>query len=87
MIKLAIYIELIETPNPNAKKIILNHEIQTGTVIDEPENTDNEIFKILIGTEGVVSLFVGPGFVTLTKDQKTNWVSINEYIVTKFDKL
>ena len=79
--------ELIETPNPNAKKIILNHEIQTGTVIDEPENTDNEIFKILIGTEGVVSLFVGPGFVTLTKDQKTNWVSINEYIVTKFDKL
>ena len=87
MIKLAIYMELIETPNPNAKKIILNHEIQTGTVIDEPENTDNEIFKILIGTEGVVSLFVGPGFVTLTKDQKTNWVSINEYIVTKFDKL
>tara|TARA_X000000368_G_scaffold390381_1_gene353536 strand:- start:71 stop:313 length:243 start_codon:yes stop_codon:yes gene_type:complete len=79
--------ELIETPNPNAKKILLNHEIQTGTVIDEPENTDNEIFKILIGTEGVVSLFVGPGFVTLTKDQKTNWESINEYIVTKFDKL
>ncbi len=87
MIKLTIYMELIETPNPNAKKILLNHEIQTGTVIDEPENTDNEIFKILIGTEGVVSLFVGPGFVTLTKDQKTNWESINEYIVTKFDKL
>ena len=79
--------ELIETPNPNAKKIIIKHDMQTGTVVDKPENTDDEIFKTLVDIEGVVSLFIGPGFITLMKDEKSNWESINEDIMTQFDKL
>jgi len=79
--------ELIETPNPNAKKIIINHDMQTGTVIHKPENTDDDMLKIIISIEGVVSLFIGPGFVTLMKDEKTNWESINEDILTQFDRL
>jgi len=87
MIKLTIYMELIETPNPNAKKIIIKHELQTGTVIHGPENIDNEVFKMLVEIEGVVSLFIGPGFITLMKDEKSDWESINEDIMTEFDKL
>jgi hypothetical protein len=79
--------ELIETPNPNAKKIIIKHEMQTGTVVHGSENIDNEVFKMLIEIEGVVSLFIGPGFITLMKDEKSDWESINEDIMTEFDKL
>ena len=48
--------ELIDTPNPNAKKI--ETEL-SGNILQA------ELFKI----EGVSSVFFGPGFVTITKEE------------------
>jgi hypothetical protein len=87
MIKLAVYMELIETPNPNAKKVVLEHKMEAGKIIEMPENTDNEMCKLLISIEGIESIFIGPGFITLMKDEKSNWESINGDIMTQFDKL
>ena len=42
---------------------------------------------MLVEIEGVVSLFIGPGFITLMKDEKSDWESINDDIMTEFDKL
>ena len=66
--------ELIETPNPNAKKVLTNLDV-TSTV--------KEVSKI----EGVKSVFVGPGFVTITKEDNVEWESINQDIINIFDKL
>ena len=66
--------ELIDTPNPNAKKIII--DIQEHAVKDD-------LYKI----EGVTSVFFGPGFVTITKEENTEWESINQDIINIFDKL
>jgi len=66
--------ELIDTPNPNAKKI----------EIDLP-STDIE--KKLYKIEGVKSVFFGPNFVTITKEENTEWESINQDIINIFDKL
>ena len=46
--------ELIDTPNPNAKKII--SELSESAVSED-------LYKI----EGVSSVFFGPGFITITK--------------------
>ena len=46
--------KLIDTPNPNAKKIITTSEIS---------DPSEDLYKI----EGVASVFLGPGFVTVTK--------------------
>ena len=66
--------ELIDTPNPNAKKI----------EIDLP-STDIE--KKLNKIEGVKSVFFGPNFVTITKEENTEWELINQDIINIFDKL
>ena len=66
--------ELIDTPNPNAKKI--------------ETNIDNENALLdLENINGVTSVFFGPGFITITKDQNIGWDVITQDIVDIFDKL
>tara|TARA_B100001029_G_scaffold143132_1_gene122859 strand:- start:845 stop:1048 length:204 start_codon:yes stop_codon:yes gene_type:complete len=66
--------ELIDTPNPNAKKII--SELSESTVSED-------LYKI----EGVSSVFFGPGFITITKVEDVEWESLNQDIISIFDKL
>ena len=66
--------ELIDTPNPNAKKIIF-------------EQKSEHIAKSLEEVEGIFSVFVGPGFITITKNNNFEWEVITEDIVNIFDKL
>ena len=66
--------ELIDTPNPNAKKI--------ETTIEQ-----DEVKKALDGIDGVASIFIRPGFITIIKDENIEWESITQDIVNIFDKL
>ena len=79
--------ELISTPNPNAKKIEIEHGHTAGTVINSSDDVENKICSALLGISGVSSIFVGPGFLTITKEEEIEWDSINNDIVTQFDKL
>ena len=65
--------ELIDTPNPNAKKVITD--------------LSDELSEDLNNIEGVSSVFFGPGFITITKEENTEWESINQDIINIFDKL
>ncbi len=66
--------ELIDTPNPNAKKIV--------TDLYETDLQEN-LNKI----KGVSSVFLGPGFITITKEETIEWESINQDIINIFDRL
>ena len=66
--------EIIDTPNPNAKKILFN------------QNNDAVVLSIK-EVVGVASVFVGPGFITITKDADFEWKVITEDIANIFDKL
>ena len=66
--------ELIDTPNPNAKKI-------------EIDVSSTDIEKELNKIEGVKSVFFGPNFVTITKEENIEWELINQDIINIFDKL
>jgi hypothetical protein len=79
--------ELITTPNPNAKKIDLEHDLTVGTVINSTNDTDNRICNLLLSITGITSIFVGPGFITITKVEGSDWDLINNDIATQFDKL
>ncbi len=66
--------ELIDTPNPNAKKILF-------------DELNEDIPKSLKEVQGVSSVFVGPGFITITKEKNVEWEIITEDILNIFDKL
>ena len=76
--------ELIDTPNPNAKKVVID---QTELVQFDSEIEQNDLSKNLYKIEGVSSVFFGPGFVTITKEEGVGWESINQDITNIFDKL
>ena len=79
--------ELIKTPNPNAKKIEIEHGLQVGTVIKSTSDTNNKVCNVLISNPNINTIFVGPGFLTLTKEENSNWDTINHDIITQFDKI
>ena len=87
MIKLTVYMELIKTPNPNAKKIEIKHGLEVGKVIKSTSNENNSLCNQLISVSGINTIFTGPGFLTLTKDENIDWDSINHDILTQFDKI
>jgi len=66
--------ELIDTPNPNAKKILI-------------DQNSKGISHSLDKVEGISSVFLGPGFITVTKENNFDWETITEDIVNIFDKL
>ena len=74
VLKLINNMELIDTPNPNAKKILT-------------DLSENIIAKDLEQVVGVSSIFYGPGFITVSKENSHSWESITEDIINIFDKL
>ena len=79
--------ELIKTPNPNAKKIEIKHELEVGTIIKSTSDENNELCNKLISITGINTIFAGPDFLTVTKEGNINWDSINHDILTQFDKI
>tara|TARA_B100000902_G_scaffold323742_1_gene317644 strand:+ start:26 stop:247 length:222 start_codon:yes stop_codon:yes gene_type:complete len=72
--------ELIDTPNPNAKKVMTDTTLLDGV-------KENVLSKDLYNIEGVSSVFFGPGFITVTKEENTEWEVINQDITNIFDTL
>ena len=79
--------ELIDTPNPNAKKILIEHNYEVTTYINKESEDVDGVAQLLIEINGVDSVFMGPGFLTITRDENTDWDTINNDISNKFDTM
>ena len=79
--------DLIDTPNPNAKKILIEHDYEIAIYINNDSQEVGGIAKQLIEIDGVESIFTGPGFLTLTKEESSDWNIINNDILNKFDTI
>ena len=66
--------ELIDTPNPNAKKIMT--DLDKSLLLNDLNNID-----------GISSVFFGPGFITVSKLDDAEWEIITQEINNIFDKL
>ena len=79
--------ELIDTPNPNAKKILVEHAYEIATYINQDSGDTEGIAQDLVRINGIASIFTGPGFLTLTKEEFADWETINTDILNKFDTM
>ena len=79
--------ELIDTPNPNAKKILIDHDYEIATYINQDSGDTKGIAKDLVRINGIASIFTGAGFLTLTKEELADWETINTDILNKFDTM
>jgi len=79
--------ELIDTPNPNAKKVLVEHNYEIATYIKKDSENIEGVAKDLIEIDGILSIFTGPGLLTITKEQSSDWNIINNDIIKKFDTI
>ena len=75
ILKLTINMELIDTPNPNAKKIMLEHSFEIAIYLDK-KLVENSNLRDLFFHPGVENIFSGPGFLTVTKKDNFLWENI-----------
>ena len=69
---------IIRHTKSKRKKILIDSSVE-----NQQSLITNELNKI----EGVSSVFFGPGFVTITKDENIQWEMLNQNIINIFDKL
>jgi len=79
--------DLIDTPNPNAKKILIDHDYEIATYINKETVDHGGVARLLIEINGIDSVFAGPGFLTVTREENFSWESINNDILNKFDTI
>ena len=79
--------DLIDTPNPNAKKILVDHNYEIATYINKESEGVGGIAQLLIEINGIESVFTGPSFLTITKVESADWETINNAIFNKFDTI
>ena len=79
--------ELIDTPNPNAKKILIDHPFSSSEYLNSENIKVDLRFNFLLENNEVVSVFTGPGFITIMKNNDATWDSIKEDIINNFDKI
>ena len=58
--------EFLDTPNPNAKKILIDHDFETSIYLDDNSSNSSLEVSILLKTSGIKNIFTGPGFITIT---------------------
>jgi len=68
------------TPNPNALKININHQLEVGMDYFESNNKNPDLINKLIGVEGITSVFIGPNFLTILKKHEYDWKDIKTTI-------
>ena len=67
--------EFIDTPNPNAKKIIVEHNYEISVYLDREGSYSPELNYLLLHN-GVKSVFTGPNFLTISKNENYSWEGI-----------
>ena len=79
--------ELIDTPNPNAKKLLASHSYEVGEYLDFENLDRNSLEFQILKLTSIKAIFVGPDFLTLTKKEGIDWDLIIKDIKSIFDKL
>ena len=58
---------LSDTPNPNAKKLIISHDNKVGEYLDINNTNTKSVEYSILSIVGIESVFAGPGFLTILK--------------------
>lgn len=66
-----------DTPNPNAKKIVVDHDYEVGIYLDKNKQHDDFI-QVLLKNEYIQNIFTGPNFLTILKSNEGVWTDIIE---------
>ena len=65
-----------DTPNPNAKKIEMQHDFELSINLSEKKIPVDSELNFFLNHEGIENIFTGPGFITVIKRDNYDWENI-----------
>ena len=79
-----MFVQIQETPNPNSLKFIPGKKVSSiGSVeLTKKEDTNNDLLKNILSINGVESIFLGDDFLSVNKNEKTNWEDIKHIVIS-----
>ena len=79
--------QLLDTPNPNAKKLLIKHDQVAGENLNLQNFQPDQIEYKLLNLDGIDSIFVGPDFYTILKNNTADWNVVLKDINNILDKI
>lgn len=80
-----MFIQIEETPNPEALKFIPGREVSPKRVrnyTDKIQTIDSPLAEKLFDVKDIVGVYLGHDFITIIKDQKSNWQILKPEILS-----
>ncbi len=79
--------EFLDTPNPNAKKILIEHNFNLAIYLDKNHIIEDPQLEKLLDRSEISSIFTGPGFITVSKHPNESWELIMQDFATNLDNI
>ena len=79
-----MFVQTQNTPNPNSLKFIPGKKVSNeGPVeITDKSKSKNELVRNILSINGVTGIFLGEDFLSVNKDQKTEWNDLKHIIIS-----
>ena len=79
-----MFVQTEITPNPNSLKFFPGKKVSNDSPIEITDKTltDNELIKNILSIDGVKSVFLTHEFLSVNKDQNTEWNGLKHIIIS-----
>ena len=79
-----MYVQIENTPNPNALKFMPGKTVsKNGQMeITKKEDTNNGLVRSLLSINGVTGIFLGSDFLSVNKEENKNWEDIKHIVIS-----
>ena len=79
-----MFVQTEVTPNPNSLKFLPGKNVSnSGSFeITKKEDTESELVRNLLSINGVIGVFLGADFLSINKNEDTNWEDIKHIAIS-----
>ena len=79
-----MFVQTQNTPNPNSIKFLPSKKVSNDDPfeITDKNKSDNELVRNILSINGVTGIFLAEDFLSVNKDEKTNWEDLKHIIIS-----
>ena len=79
-----MFVQTQNTPNPNSLKFLPSKKVSNDDPfeITDKNKSNNELVRNILSINGVTGIFLAKNFLSVNKDEKTNWEDLKHIIIS-----
>ena len=79
-----MFVQTENTPNPNSLKFLPGKKVSNDASLEisNKSETNNELIRNILSINGVKSIFLADNFLSVNKDEKTEWEDLKHIIIS-----